>query len=267
MVSEPPTSQDTSPAPAPQAPPVQEASLQIPEALEVILARAISQSLAQCLQHGGISAEGAASPQYSQRPRDMEDHFSDQNLAGSPTSADQESLSEADEVPEAALSDDEGLLPDQSPFIGLFRPQMFGSLLFKAIVTTQLGEVPSSSTAHSSLDPASALFAEPTIDPETIPAPKLFLDVLHRQWSLPGTGPSPNSLDKRLYNSAAALSDLLQPPTIDPPIVALSNPVHLTGPPEDSLRPEDKRAKKTLIKGHQAAAWSIRASTSTSFFN
>lgn len=145
----------------------------------------------------------------------MDDHISDHELSGSPTSADQGSLSETDEVLESALSDDEGLFPDQSPFIGLFRPQMFCSLLFKAMATTRLREVPSSSTVLSSLDPASALFAELTIDLKTIPAPKLFLDVLHRQWSLPGAGPSPNGLDKRIYNSAAALSDLLQLPTVD----------------------------------------------------
>ncbi|XP_034282740.1 RNA-binding protein 33-like [Pantherophis guttatus] len=144
---------------------------------------------------------------------------------------------------------------------------MFRSLLFKAIATTCLGELPSTSATPAPPDPASALFAELTVAPETVPTPKLFLNVLHRQWSLPGAGPSPNNLDKCLYNSAQALADLLQPPTVDPPIIALTNPVHPTGPPEDSLCPEDKRAEKTLLKGHLAAAWSIRVSSSASFFN
>lgn len=33
-----------------------------------------------------------------------------------------------DDVHDSTLSDDEGLLPDQSPFIGLFRPQIFCSV-------------------------------------------------------------------------------------------------------------------------------------------
>lgn len=192
--------------------------------------------------------------------------MSEQDLAESVAVEDPASLSDTEQVQDAALSDDDDLVPDQSPFIGLFRPQLFRSLLHKAIATTHLGQ-PAAAPASSSSDPATAMFAEPVVDPETIPAPKLFLDVLQRQWSLPGAGPSPNGLDKKLYNSAAPLSDILQPPTVGPPIVALSNTSHPTGPLEDSLRPEDRRAKKTLLKGHHAAAWSVKASTSASFFN
>lgn len=172
-----------------------------------------------------------------------------------------------EEFQEQALSDDEGLGPDQPSFIGLFCPQVFCSLLFKAISTTRLGDLPPAASAAVPSDPEAAMFAEPTVDPETIPAPKMFTDVIQRQWSLPGAGPSPNGLDKRLYNSATPLTTLVQPPVVDPPVVALTNVTHPTGPTEDSLRPEDKRAEKTLLKGHMATAWSIKASTSASFFN
>lgn len=39
------------------------------------------------------------------------------------------------------LSDDEGLMPDQPAFVGLFRPQLFRSLLHKAKITTRQGTV------------------------------------------------------------------------------------------------------------------------------
>lgn len=183
--------QSSPPELATQAPPPQEAQLQLPEALETILARAIRQGLTQCLQQGALPTQPPPTPQSHHQASYREHSISEQELAGSPTSAEQDAMSEADEVRDETLSDDEGILPDQPPFIGLFRPQVFRSLLFKAIATTWLGKVPSSSATPSSLDPASAMFAEPTIHPETIPAPKLFIDVLHRQRSLPGAGPSP----------------------------------------------------------------------------
>lgn len=54
---------------------------------------------------------------------------------------------------------------------------------------------------------------------------------------------------------------------MDPTVVALSSPSFLTGPPEESLRPEDKRSEHSLIKAHQAAAWLVKASMAYSFFN
>ncbi|XP_060547661.1 lamina-associated polypeptide 2, isoforms alpha/zeta-like [Pantherophis guttatus] len=230
-----------------------------------MLARVIKQGLAQCLQQGNPAPEPHLLQHH--RPDPAGDSVSELDLADSVASPDHASLSELDEVPDPALSDDEGLVPDRTPFIGLFKPQLFRSLLRKAIVTTRLGNVSSVPPDSVISDPASAVFAEAAVDPETIPAPKLFLDVLQRQWNLPGAGPSPNSLDKRLYNSAPALSDLLQPSPVDAPIVALCNSSHPAGPPEISLCPEDRRAEKTLGKGHQAAAWAIRASSSASFFN
>lgn len=49
--------------------------------------------------------------------------------------------------------------------------------------------------------------------------------------------------------------------------MTLTNVTHPTGPTEDSLHPEDKRAEKVLLKGGMASAWSIKASTVVAFFN
>lgn len=79
--------------------------------------------------------------------------------------------------------------------------------------------------------------------------------------------PNPNILDRHLYNLGADFTKLLQVPTVDSPVVALSAPPVLTGPPEEILRPEDKRAEQLLVKAHQLAAWAIRVSSAASFFN
>lgn len=116
-------------------------------------------------------------------------------------------------------------------------------------------------------DPTTSLFQEPTVQTEIVPAPKLFSDVVRRQWSFPSSGPIPNNLDKRFYNMATDFTNLLQISTIDAPMVVLSSSSPLMGPPEESLRPKDKKAERTLIKGHQASAWSVQAASEASFFN
>lgn len=50
-------------------------------------------------------------------------------------------------------------------------------------------------------------------------------------------------------------------------MVTLSAPSNLTGPPDDSLRPEDKRLENLLVKTHQATAWSVKLAMVTSLFN
>lgn len=78
---------------------------------------------------------------------------------------------------EAELSEDE----DQPSFVGLFKPQLFRSLLHKAKVTTRLGSIsqpsPSEGTNPDSLVP---LFEEPVVETEEIPGPKLFREVLNK---------------------------------------------------------------------------------------
>lgn len=145
---------------------------------------------------------------------------------------------------------------------------MFRSLLFKAQNTTRLG-VPSTrpDPVSALADPSASVFQQPTVCSESIPAPKLFTDVIQKQWSFPSTGPVPNSLNKRFYNVADKFSSILQVPSVDSPVVALASSFPVTGPAEESLKPEDKRAERSLIKGHQASAWAVQASSAASFFN
>ncbi|XP_058037681.1 uncharacterized protein LOC131197525 [Ahaetulla prasina] len=180
----------------------------------------------------------------------------------------QASLVDEGDLRDQNLSEDEDLVPDQPSFVGLFNPQLFRSLLHKAKVTTRLGVThtapdPTSGTTDPPLD----LFSVPVIESEEVPAPKLFVEVVDRQWTTPIAGPNPNALDRRLYNLDPNFLKLLQIPTVDAPVVALAGPSVVTGPPEETLLPEDKRAEQTLVKSHQAAAWAVRASSSASFFN
>lgn len=91
-----------------------------------------------------------------------------------------------EDLGEPGLSDDEDLSPDQPTFIGLFKPQVFRSLLHKAKLTTGLGlPAPKSSPLGDIAGPSSSLFEEPTHEAEEIPGLKLFRDVVTRQWSAP----------------------------------------------------------------------------------
>lgn len=158
--------------------------------------------------------------------------------------------------------------PDPSSFVGLFKPQLFRSLLHKAKTTTHLGVArPTPTPFGEGIASSVPLFEEPTFEAEEIPSPKLFKDVVQRQWSSPVSGPNLSTSERRLYNLAPDLSAILQVPSVDPPVVALSAPSILTGPPEENLCPEDKHSKHSLIKAHQAAAWSVKASMAASFFN
>lgn len=84
------------------------------------------------------------------------------------------------EQQEPGLSEDEGLLPDQPSFTGLFPQALFKSLLFKAVNTAQLGSTAAEPAPSSkgSLDP---LFVELSKPVDFIPTAPLFLDVLKKQ--------------------------------------------------------------------------------------
>lgn len=116
-------------------------------------------------------------------------------------------------------------------------------------------------------DPIDPLYVEPAIETEEVPAPKLFLDVVQRQWAALISSSTPNNLNQRFYSIDMEFANTLQVPTVDSPVVALSAPSVLTGPPEEVLPPVDKRFEQSLVKAHQSAAWSIKASTVASFFN
>lgn len=112
-----------------------------------------------------------------------------------------------------------------------------------------------------------SLFSKPAIEREVVPSPRLFLDVVQRQWTYPRSSPFPTSQDKRLYNISPDLARALEVPIVDAPVAALSASSVMTGSPEEALRPEDKRMEQTLVKGHQAATWVVKASTAASSFN
>lgn len=76
----------------------------------------------------------------------------------------------------------------------------------------------------------------------------------------------PSTLDKHLYNIGPDLSKLLDAPSVDTPVAALSSPTVVAGGSEEVLKPEKKRSEQTLVKGFQAGAWAVRAATATSFF-
>ncbi|XP_034296649.1 uncharacterized protein LOC117679126 [Pantherophis guttatus] len=216
-----------------------------------------SHSFSQVDVEGSILSVAEAAPQGPESPAQ----------AKSTDHSDKESISAPDPM-DQDLSEDEDLGPDQPAFVGLFKPQLFRSLLHKAKAITGLGSSQASSV-NTGEGPSSSipLFEVPTIESEEIPGPKIFRDVLQRQWAAPASGPSPNVLDRRLYNLAPELSSLLQVPSVDQPVAELSAPTNLTGPPEEGLRPEDRRLEHSLVRSHQATAWSVKASLAASFFN
>lgn len=63
------------------------------------------------------------------------------------------------------------------------------------------------------------------------------------------------------------LTKALQMPVVEAPVAALAASSAMAGTLEDTFRAEDKRAKQLLRKAHQAAAWAIKGSMATSFFN
>lgn len=74
-----------------------------------------------------------------------------------------------EELRDQDLSEDEDLSPDQPSFVGLFKLQLFRSLLHKAKTTTRLGLSRQTPTPRGD-----------TFEAEEIVGPKLFNDVLQR---------------------------------------------------------------------------------------
>lgn len=68
------------------------------------------------------------------------------------------------------------------------------------------------------------------------------------------------------FNVDKDMAQILLTPTVDALVAALYTLANLPGVPEDALKPKDKRVDLTLQRGHQAAAWAVKASTTTSFF-
>lgn len=149
-----------------------------------LISEAIRQGIAQDLQQRASSevSEYVSCLSKSQRSCHLEESTGEHGLADSPGSATQASLSD-EEIPfDLDLSEDEGLEANQPSFVGLFRPQLFCSLLFKAQTTTRLGCSSSvSDLVSTAVDLTSPLFVEPMVDTETVLIPKLFSDVVQTQ--------------------------------------------------------------------------------------
>lgn len=67
------------------------------------------------------------------------------------------------------LSEDEDLAPDQPAFVGLFKPAVFRSLLFKAKKVTRLGLSQGSQDSTSDKETMDPLSLEPAIEKKVLP--------------------------------------------------------------------------------------------------
>lgn len=157
--------------------------------------------------------------------------------------------------------------PAKPTFSGLFQPSLFKPILFKAKATAKFGDKPPDTTVKPQGMSAETIFAEQAIEAETVPTPKIFLDLVKRQWASPTSGPMSTSNDRTFFNVDKDMAQVLLPPSIDAPVTALHTSANMPGAPEDALKPEDKKADPTLQRGHQAEAWAVRAAMTTSFFN
>lgn len=185
-----------------------------------LILEAIAQGIAEAMQQSRQTASVASDiPLHqgqhhtTQVPREL----SAFQRPHSPTSSMQSrsKLSDEEGQKELELSEDEGMAPDHPTFMGLFRPALFKSLLFKAKNIVRMGADPTTSDSTLGLaDPSELLFSEPATENEVIPSPKLFLDVVQRQWDLPGAHPKPNGSDKKFYTVAPELTAALQMPAI-----------------------------------------------------
>lgn len=176
------TSQDTrGRSPEPPLTQPQPRSEHLPEitpALATLISDSIRQGIAQGLQQKASSSnisDYLSRHTHAVRSQPLAESSQHQDRAISPSKDSQASiLSEEQAIIDQDLSDDEGLGPDQPAFVGLFHPQMFRSLLFKAQNITSLGaSAPKAQDPSLVSDPASSLFEEPSIQTEVIPAPKV----------------------------------------------------------------------------------------------
>ncbi|XP_060542553.1 lamina-associated polypeptide 2-like isoform X2 [Pantherophis guttatus] len=177
-----------------------------------------------------------------------------------------DSVWDEEEPEEMELSEDEDLAPERPSFTGLFRPSMFKSLLHKAKITTNMGVSSTQPSQQADSHPHDDLFQLHKPEQDFIPCPELFTDVVQKSWSQLAYISAPNGLDKKLYCLDPSLQNLIQLPSVDGHVAQLTSSSVISNDVLDSLRTEDKKAELSFHKTHQAAAWAIRAATSTSFF-
>ncbi|XP_058049789.1 uncharacterized protein LOC131203498 [Ahaetulla prasina] len=240
----------------------------MPELVRKWIAEAVHRELEAGKSRNRQSVLGAEAQ--SQDRDQVETEPADRHMGSRSDSSDSPSEAESspsmeDEQWDQELSEEEGFLPEQPMFKGLFRPHLFKALLSKAKAVTKQGLI-GEQGACPEQDPADMLFSEPTVETETVPAPKLFLDMIKKQWEAPAALPNMSSLERRFFNTASDLMELLRVPEVDDPVLALASSSATLVEPEEVLKPEDRKLEQALTKTHQAAAWGIRAATAASFY-
>lgn len=91
------------------------------------------------------------------------------------------------------------MIPDGPAFSDLFRTALFKCLLFKAKAIANMGTSEAPAGASLGLAATEHLFSKLTPEQEVIPSPKLFFDIMQRQWIQLGSNSPPNNTDKKLY--------------------------------------------------------------------
>lgn len=220
--------------------------------MQDFIAEAIRQGIAAGLQ------ERAQLPLQPHSPATARPHLSPAVEESSPSPT-----SEEGETRDAELSGEEDQGPEKLASMGLFPPALFKPLLAKAKAALDFGPPASQATEQ----PSGSWFTEHRIETEAIPTPQIFVDAIQRQWATLTSGPGPLTNKKCFYNIEALLDKVLAWPLVDNPIVALYSAMTLPAGQEDLLKSEDRQADQVLHRGHQASAWSVRASTAALFFS
>lgn len=114
------------------------------------------------------------------------------------------------------------------------------SLLFKAKSSTLLEtDLSKPEGSLEPIDPPDLLFSGPMTETEAIPAPRLFMGVIQRQWVSPGAYSNPMFFGKKIYNVNPDLTELLQILEVDEPVMALASPSAALFDAEDVLKPDE----------------------------
>ncbi|XP_039180626.1 DBIRD complex subunit ZNF326 isoform X2 [Crotalus tigris] len=237
------------------------------ERMQLLISQAIAQGVASTLQQKARPESGIPSHSNVSYLSQAEAAAYQGSVSPSNSSMSRGSFIGDDEQTEQEMSEDENLSPDLSPFMSVFNPALFKSLLHKARSTAQIGsEGAPQAEPSTNQGPTSQVFSEPTFTQQDIPCPPLFLNIVQRQWEAPGTFPSPGETDKKLFNVASALSELLAVPMVDEPLASLVSSFTVSGDTAEALKSEDKKAELNFRRTHQALAWAVKAAASTSFF-
>lgn len=76
------------------------------------------------------------------------------------------------------------------------------------------------STLSTTPETSHGLFSKPVTEQLFIPAPKLFTDIIQKQWINPASLPTPSGMDRRNYNIEPTLANILQVPLVNGLVVA-----------------------------------------------